>query len=364
MKILDRYLLKELLFPILFCSAMLIMLVMISDIFNHLDEILKNKTSFSIVLQYYLTLIPQMFVETISWASFLGTIYVLSSFNYHNEIIAMKVSGLEITSIIRPVLFVGFFLGIVTFLISDRVVPYTSRKKQQILEEQIEKKKASETHNMFQNVTHYGNKDRLYYLRTFWPKTQTMDHFTILWLDAKGKIKKKTIVREAVWTGAEWELHNVTDYLMERNGEIFGEPVFKAVTVYPEITETPDDFLNAARGNQYISYRELKDYIDKLKENEIKLYTESVTLHNKLSSPWNALAVMFLTIPLLAKSATRRRIAPTLLFCLALVFLFHTFGAMMLALGKAGKIMPLLSAWSHQFLFGFGTFFFIERANH
>ncbi len=364
MKILDRYLLRELLFPILFCSCMLIMLVLISDVFDHLDEMLKNKPPLVHIVQYYLLLIPHLFVETISWASFLGTIYVLSSFSYHNELIAMKVSGLEITSIIRPIVFVGLVLGIVTFLVSDRIVPVTSRKKQQILEEQIQKKKTTETHNVFQNVTHYGNKDRLYYIRTFWPKAQTLSHFTILWLDAKGKIKKKSIAREAVWTGSEWELQNVTDYLMEGNGEIFGEPVFKTVAVYPEVTETPEDFLNAARGNQYISYRDLKGYIDKLKENEIKLYAEAVTLQNKLSSPWNSLAVMFLTIPLLVKSATRRMIAPTVLACLALVFLFHTFGAMTLALGKAGKLMPLLSAWTHQFVFGFGTFFFIERANH
>src|SRR3989338_11205062 len=99
---------------------------------------LRHKTSFAYILKYYLFLIPETFVDSISWACLLATIYVLTSFNYHNEIIAMKVAGLEITSIIRPIIFIGFFMGILSFLISDQIVPITSARAEQILKEKIE----------------------------------------------------------------------------------------------------------------------------------------------------------------------------------------------------------------------------------
>src|SRR3989338_2274207 len=167
MKILDRYLAKQLIFPILFCSASLIFLVMMSDIFYYLDEMVRHKTSFFFILKYYALLTPEIFVDIIPWASLLGTIYVLTSFNYHNEITAMKVSGLEITSIIRPIVLIGFLLGLSSFLISDQIVPKTTRKANEILKERIENKKTKADRKTFENVTYYGGKDRLYYDRVF-----------------------------------------------------------------------------------------------------------------------------------------------------------------------------------------------------
>jgi len=364
MKILDRHVITQLAFPILFCSCALMFLVLVSDLFDNLDEMLKNKTTIHHILLYYASLIPYLFVQTISWASLLGTIYVLASFNYHNEMIAMKCAGLEITSIIRPILLIGFSIGVITFLVNERLVPVMSRNAHQILEERIEKKRSAAQREVYENVTYYGGRDRLYYVRVFDANRQTLEHFTILWLDQKKKIRKKTIAREAVWTGSQWELHKVTDYLMERNGEILGEPSFQQTAVVGEIRETPEDFLRAARESATISYRELKDYVTQLRENGVKIDIERVALQHKLAFPWNPLAVMIMTIPLLAKTSMRRMIAPSVLLCLALVFGFHIFGAMMLALGKAGKLVPLLSAWSHHFLFGFGTFFFLDRANN
>ena len=363
MKILERYLAKQLIAPIIFCSLTLIFLVFMADLFDYLDEMVRYKTPIVQILQYYLALMPQTFVSTIPWASLLATMYVLSSFNYHNEITAMKVAGLEITSIIRPIIFIGFLLGITSFIISDQVVPKTSRKATEILKERIEKKKTKENRGVFENVTYYGGKDRLYYARAFHVKEQKLEDFIILWLDDKKNVKKKTVAHEAIWTGNQWELHHATDYALEQKGEMLGEPVFQEIAVHPEIKETPDEFLQAVNEESTISYRDLKDYIAKLKENGVKITTELVSLHHKLAYPWNSLVVMFLSVPFLAKTSTRRFIALNILICLAFVFIFHISGAIMLALGKAGKLFPLISAWTINFLFGFGTFFFLERAN-
>ncbi len=363
MKILDRYLMKQLLFPIFICAFTLIFLVFMADIFDYLDEMVKYKTGIWYILKYYLILTPQTFVDIIPWASLLGTIYVLTTFNYRNELTAMKVAGLEITSIIRPIIFVGFFIGILCFLISDQIVPKTSVRAEQILKERIEKKKTKEKREVFENVTYYGGNDRLYYARKFYSKEGRMEDFIILWLDAKKNVKKKTVAREAKWTGSEWVLAHATDYSMQQKGEMLGDPVFQETAVYPEFDETPDEFSNAVNENLAISYRDLKDYIQKLRENGIKVSNELVTLHQKLSIPWQSMVVMFLTVPFLAKTTTRRLIAFNILICIAFVFLYHVTGAVMFAMGKAGKIFPILSAWTPNFIFGFTTFLFLERAN-
>ena len=141
MKIIDRYLTKQLIFPILLCACTLIFLVFMANVFDYMDEMVKNKTSIPQILLYYTALIPETFVSIIPWASLLATIYVLTNLNYHNELTAMKVSGLEITSIIRPIIFMGFILGIVSFLVNDQIVPRTAPIANEILKERIQKKK-------------------------------------------------------------------------------------------------------------------------------------------------------------------------------------------------------------------------------
>src|SRR3989338_1993779 len=210
MRILDRYLAKQLIGPIIFCVLTLIFLVFIADIFDYLDEMIRNKTPIQYILLYYLVLTPQTFVAIIPWASLLATLYVLTSFNYHNEITAMKGAGLEITSIIRPLVFIGFVLGILSFLVSDQIVPYTSQKAYHILKERIEKKKEKKERSVFENLTYYGGKNRLYYARLFDSHEQKIQDFIILWLDSKRNVKKKTVAKEVICTGTQWEFHQAT----------------------------------------------------------------------------------------------------------------------------------------------------------
>ena len=52
MKVLDRYIVRELIFPIIFCSLTLIFLILVADLFDNLDELLRNKTPILIILRY------------------------------------------------------------------------------------------------------------------------------------------------------------------------------------------------------------------------------------------------------------------------------------------------------------------------
>ncbi len=364
MKILDRYLIKHFLIPTIFCTAMLIFLVLVADIFDNLDEFLRNEVTVRQALRYYLNLIPYVYVQVIQWSTFLGSLYLLTTFNFHNELTAMKVCGLEATMIVRPLIFVGFLIGILTFLVSDQIVPPTYRIAKQIQEERIEKKKDKKDRLIYHDITYYGSGNRLYYAETLDMEKEKMKDFIILWLDASKQTRKKVMAREAYWTGEMWELKHVNEFEVSPSGRLVDQPASFESKIFPEITETPDEFYKSAAETVLVPYKQLKNYLSKLKENGLKPNSELVDLYTRLSSPWNALIAMFVAFPLLAKTATRKAMAANILACIAIVFLFHVSSAVFLALGKSGKIYPLFSAWLSNFLFGFGALFFIDHANH
>lgn len=362
MKILDRYLIRYFLLTTIFCAVVLVFLFLIADVFDNLDELLRNHVTLRVALRYYLNLMPMAFVQIIQWASFLGLLHCLVSLNTHNEITAMKVSGLDITSIVRPLAFVGFLIGIVTFIVNDQVVPPTYRTAKRIQEERIEKKKTKEERKVLFDVTHYGD-NRLYYAHELNLDKNRMTDFVILWLDKNKRTRKKALAREAVWDGSTWLLSYVNELEMSPTGQLTDQPASYDTKIYPELKESPEEFYQAASESVVISYRDLKEHLQKLRENGLTPNSEMVDLYLRLSSPWNSLILMFLSIPLLAKTTTRKAIAVNILITIAIVFTFHVSTAVALALGKAGKIWPFLSAWIGNVAFGFGALFFLDHAN-
>jgi lipopolysaccharide export system permease protein len=365
MKVIDRYIIRELLFPIISCCMILVSLILIADLFDKLDEILRFHVSFWIIVRYYLCLIPYAFTQTISWATWLGTIFILVTFGFHNEIMAMKAAGLTITTIVRPVLFIGFLIGITVFLVGDRVVPQTYKTVKEIGETHISKKKPLGKEKTYQNVTYYSGKNQIYFFRTFSAKNNQVDDVIMLWLSPEeGEGREKIMARKGTWNDGLWEFENVTEYHMDSRGRILGEPKTFATKAYPEITFTPKDLVSVSSNSPFLSYRDLKLSIAKLKENGVNVYAETSELHARMASPWQALVMMLISIPFMARTSNRKLIALNVLVCVALAFGFHVTNAVAMAMGKAGKILPFFAAWSGNILYSIGALIYMEKANH
>ena len=364
MKVLDRYLVRELIFPILFCSLTLILLILVADLFDNLDELLRNKTPILIILRYYLCLIPISFTQTIAWAVWLGTIFLLVHMGLHNELMAMKAAGIKILTIVRPMIFLGLLMGIIAFLVADRVVPKTFRTASELLEIYIEKKKGAEDRKIYKSVTYYPGGNTIYYFGKFSPRPKTVEGAVIIWLDPVTQhTAQKVFAQKGAWVGDKWVFEGIQEYQGDVQGDILGKPQIFARKSYTDITITPRDLTNTASDSVFLSYHELKYTIHKLKENGISVYKEEVDLYNRMAAPWKGLVMMLLAIPFLGTVRNRKAIAMSVLMCLLMVFAFHVSDAVLLAIGKSGRLFPFLSAWGGNILFATFAFFRLEKAN-
>lgn len=365
MRVLDRYLIRELFIPIFFCSLTLVFLILIADLFDNLDALLKNHTPFATIFHYYFTLTPYAFTQTIPWATLLGTLYLLVNFNFHNELVAMKAVGLEIITIIRPALFLGLLIGIFYFIVADYVVPHSLRTAHELREVHIEKKREKEQGKVYQNVTYYSEGTQLHFYRTFNDGKKTVEDAIVLWLDPRTRnTQRKMVAKKGRWEAEKgWVFENVTEYEMDPDRQILGEPHNYGTKIYEDVRLTPEDLRYASSENTFLSTRELKHYIRKLEENGVRAYPEKVEYQYRLAAPWYSLVMMLITLPLLAPTQTKKIIALNVLICLGLVFLFHVTGAMAIALGKTGRLPPFLSAWLNTLIFSATAVYFLQRAN-
>lgn len=123
MKILQRYVLKELLLPCLLCFTVLSFIFMAGYLVKAADMIIGRGVSFAQTLYVLLLIIPSIVSYTAPMSLLTGVLVVFGNFSQHNEFRAMKASGVHPLRFMMPPLILGFAISILMFIFNDQVAP-------------------------------------------------------------------------------------------------------------------------------------------------------------------------------------------------------------------------------------------------
>ncbi len=360
MRLTDKYIIRQLIAPLLYCLISFILLYIVIDLFGHLDEILKNKVASNIVLKYYLSFIPLIFVQTAPIAMLVSTVYVLGNLSKYNEIIAMKAGGMSLWVIIRPFLLLGFFLSLIVFAINENIVPGASITTKTIKEERMEKKPNAPGEKLIENVAIYGANNQMIYARFYDAVKKTLVNPIIMVNDEEKNLTTKIIADEGKWTEAGWTFYHCTVYNFDKNNQMLGEP-----QLFPEksvlIEEKPDDFLRYEVRAEFMNYKQLKKYIKRLYGAGSKITNKLlVDLNYKLSFPFISLIIVLVGIPF-AITTKRGGALLGVGISIAIALLYYGVIAISIAVGKAGALPPILSSWLANFSFASIGLYFISK---
>ncbi len=358
MRTLDRYLLKQIISPFLYCITIFTFLYIVIDLFENLDEILSEQITLFTLGRYYLNFIPLIFVQTASIAMLVSTVYVLVTLNKHNEITAMRTAGISILRIATPFLIAAFIVSILCFLVSDKVVPQTSDITSSIKQEKM---KSGPKANKLSDVTIYGVPNRLIYVKNYDIKDKLLSDVIILEQDKNRIIQSKIIAREAKWKDERWNFYDVTIYRLDRDGRIKGIPL-NYEEKFLDIREKPEDFQKYQINPTLMSYRELKNYINKFRGIEERTVRRLlVDLYCKISFSFTSFIIILIGIPVALLIKARKGILLALSLSMVIGFTYYAVMAISAALGKAGFIPPLLSAWLGNIIFGTAGIIMLKR---
>lgn len=350
MRILDRYLMKGFLLPFAYCLTLFSIIFVIIDTFNNLDEYIKYSSNLKIILSYYLFLMPALLVQIVPIAVLVSILYILGNLNRHNEIVALKASGVSAFQILSPYLFMGLLISFSILLINETVVPKSTVTSTAIFEGLILKGKKNLGERAIKNVALYGQGHHMIFARELELLNKTLHDIVILEGAPGNAIRSKITAKKARYESGHWVLNDVIRYQMGENGEILGEPSILQETTL-DIPEQPEDFIHEASQVEFMSAKQLGEYIEKLKGAGKKLvHRLQVDFYYKVALPFVSCIIMLVGAPLAMR--TRRGSAMvgvgTSLF---VVILYYGIDSVCLALGKGGALPPVLSAWSANILF-------------
>ena len=108
MKVLDRYLVREIVPPMLLALLGLTFVLMMPPILKNGEQLVAKGVSWTIIVRVLMTLVPQALSVTIPMALLYGVLFGLGRLSADREFVALQACGVSVFRIFRPIALLAF----------------------------------------------------------------------------------------------------------------------------------------------------------------------------------------------------------------------------------------------------------------
>ncbi len=358
MKILPKYLLKSLLFPLFYCLLGFTLLFIINDLFDNFSDFLDSGIQPLEILYYYTLILPPVAVHITPVCLLLAILYSLSRLTRHSEITAMRAGGVSIYRIVAPFIGIGILATLFVGVINETLAPDAAYRAEQFLEYQRQ--------GRIEEIYYASNialkrSGRDWFIEKLDTRDQSMYNVKLTQQNADGSAAVKIQAEKALWLDGRWWFMDLTIQRYHENGYINGPPEMILQKEMRELTETPQNFMSEIKDTCYLSSFEMIDYLEaKRTLSENTRARLKVDLHSRLAAPLVCLIVTVIGIPIGAHTGRQGALAGIML-ALALFFGFYILQLTSQSFGKQEYIVAWLGGWLPVMLFGIASPFMIHR---
>jgi lipopolysaccharide export system permease protein len=362
MRLLDRYLFRELLAPLAYCLGGFLIFWTAFNLFNELPEMQERKLHLLDVLEYSVAMMPGFLVLVLPVALLLALLYTLTNHARHNEITAMRAAGVGLWRICAPYFVIGLIAGVVLFALNEFLVPRSTDWSWQIKMRYVHKPDDPDRKNDFRNFGFDNAREyRTWLIGEYRMNTSEMLNPKVFWNFPDGSIRR-LIADSAIRTNGVWTFFNVAEYSKAGAKAPLVPSLQTNELAMPELDETPSQIRSEIKIRDYLTsggMRQadipLKDIFDYLRlhpsvprDSANQLFTK---FYGRLAAPWTCLVVVLIAIPFGASSGRRNLffgVAGSIFIC----FTFFVIQQVSLVLGSDGNLPAWLAAWLPNLIFG------------
>ncbi len=354
-RLLDRYLLRELLVPLVITLSGFVLLWLVFDLVGMMDDFAANRLQLTDAVEYYLYKTPTILAEgLLPVALLLTTLYALTQHARHNELTAIRAAGISLWRVLVPYGFVGVVFSLGLFWLNEFALPDASQRMEQVLFRY--RTVGDSGQGVVRNFNFHNERDRRKWtIGEFNHQAGTLSGVLVEWTQGDGRVQYVKADR-ARWSGTEWVFTQALTRVFDpANKEQFDFAPVVAELAVPEFRETPDEILSEFSISQLSARRAAKRAVVALStlwayfELHPELTGEKRALlmtqfHARIAIPWTCLVVMLIAIPFAAPSGRRNAFVGTTAG-LVLTFAFFILQRVGLTLGTGGYLAPWLAAW-------------------
>ena len=354
MKIINRYIVKEITAPLLL-GFLVFTLIFLIDKTRELSElIVRYGVGFLPAVQLFAYVLPAYIAITVPMGLLFAVLFAFSRFNSDNEITAMKTNGVHVNSIAMPVIVFGLCISLLMVLFNGTLLPRSNLAFKKLYFNIVEKRaNVAIQEKVFINdfngfIFYVDKKDE---------KTGVLRNILVYVLEKSSSPVYTITAPEGLLASDKDEKRLI---LKLKNGSIH-QALGPGLSGYNLINFDSYDIdldINSAlagasnaKGFREMTFSELSEAINRFKENDIKDVTPQIEYHKKISIPFACLALTLTGIAL-GISVRLKGMSWSMIMSLALIVVYYYFLITGDALAQKGTLSPIMGMWLPNIVIG------------
>ena len=370
--LLDRWLLGELISPLLFAvAAFTVVSLSVGVMFELVRQIVESGLPVLIAVQVLLQRLPSFLVISFPMATLMATLLAYSRLSANSELTALRSVGVTATRMIMPALVLALVMSSLTFLFNDVVVPRSNRSAEITLRRALGKAIATEkgdniVYSRFGRVQQAdGSSSRglvqLFYASRF--NDGTMTGVTVLDFSRKG-FTQMLVAESAEWNEreAKWAFLNGQILTLTPSGSTtsadFERYLYPLSAAPIRIAKLPKDANNMTVAEALQAEQLLRNAGDIKEARRLQ-----VRIQEKFTLPMACLVFGLIGASLGAKPNNRTSRSQGFGISVVLILVYYVLSFSFSSLGVKGTLSPILAAWSPVLISLAGGGFLLRQAS-
>ncbi|MDI3547057.1 MAG: hypothetical protein PWR10_709 [Halanaerobiales bacterium] len=343
-KIIDFYIIREVLIPFLVGVAIIEIIMLSSFLFQLTDLIIIKDIPLALVLRLLFYQLPEIIVQTFPISILFATMAGMGRLNRENEFTALRMGGISLYRLILPLIILGVFISGATYLLNEEVVPWSNHQAQNIIRQSILKQAMPDIR---ENVFFKGPEGRLFYVNKYNEKTSTLEKIVIYNFPDRSGFPEIITAQRGRVVKNRWRLESGIIHQYTDDGDLTLESRFEVMEY--QLVGDMENFFGEQRTTSEMSRERLKKEIDLFKKSGINVDSLLIDYHLKLAMPLTALIFILIGTPLSLSNKDSR--SASIILTIVIVFLFYLILSLSRSFGRNGELPPLLAAWLPNLVF-------------
>lgn len=358
MKVLDKYIIKQVIEMFLMGVFIFTTIIFASDTFITLiKQIAKFGIPFKVAFLMVLLNLPSIIVMSIPMGVLLSTVMTLNKLSLSSEITVMRACGISLNRIAKSIFIFAVVMACSSFFVNEKIVPIMTRQSTKLALWAIEQQHVPEGKEnfVFKELSDGGLLKRMFYVGSC--QKGILYNVTVIDNSDAGTIKVVQ-AKEGKTTPKGWILKKAAAYTVADNGKVLNTSLFddSLIKFNMDISKKMDkNFAKENNFGQLLKYLRNSDISPKQRAQY------KVELYDKIALPVTTFVFVLLGVPL-AITPPRVRYNRGFLFSILIIFFYYLVRALSVSMGEAGTLAPFLAAWLPNIsLTIFGAFMYYRK---
>jgi LPS export ABC transporter permease LptF/LPS export ABC transporter permease LptG len=354
MRIVDRYVWKEILVPFLLGLFLFTFLLLVDKIFDLTDLIINKGVPFNLVATLLFYFLPAILVLTIPMAFLLGILVAFGRLSADMEVVAFKASGVSPLRLFRPVLVFGALIAAVTAALMIEALPRSNYAFKSLIFEIFRRQaavgiKERVFNDDFQNFVIYVEEiapDQIGLRHVLVADERKPDQFRVV-TAREGRLLSDEQNRRVTLRLIDGTVHETTPQSLRTYRQIG----FRTYDLTLSLDNPLARDAEAPKGDREMTLVELRQSALRAAESGASPNPYRVEIHKKYAIPAACLVFAIVGVPLGIRTHRAGRWA-AFVAVLPIVLFYYVFLSVGETLGDRGRIPPWLAMWGPNLVVG------------